>query len=230
MGGVKPFSLGVLMLETRFPRPVGDIGNPASFAHPVRYKIVRGASPERVVRERAAGLLQPFIDAARELIDEGCTAITTSCGFLVLFQEELAAVLPVPVLTSSLLQLPAIETGLAPGQRAGVLTIDSASLTMAHLSAAGACIDTPVEGTESGIEFTRRILGDEPTLDTDRAQRDVVDAALRLIARHSEVAALVLECTNMPPYANAVRCATGLPVYDVLTGISAFRTTVARVS
>jgi Asp/Glu/Hydantoin racemase len=213
--------LGVLMLETRFPRPIGDIGNPASFAHPVRYKIVRGASPERVVRERAAGLLRPFIDAARELVDEGCTSITTSCGFLVLFQEQLAAALPVPVMTSSLLQIAAIEKNLAPGKRVGVLTIDSKSMTDEHLIAAGARADTPVEGTESGVEFTRRILGNEMTLDVERARKDVVEAALRLTARHPEVAALVLECTNMPPYASAVRLATGLPVYDVLTAIAA---------
>ena len=143
------------MLETRFPRPLGDIGNPASFTFPVRYKLVRGASPERVVRERAAGLLDPFIGAARELIDEGCNAITTSCGFLVLFQDALAATLPVAVMTSCLLQLPAIEKRLTPGKRAGVLTIDSASLTQDHLAAAGACVDTPIEGTESGVEFTR---------------------------------------------------------------------------
>ena len=216
---MRPLLLGVLMLETRFPRPLGDIGNPASFAHPVRYKIVRGASPEKVVRERAAGLLPRFIDAAHELVDLGCTAITTSCGFLVLFQDQLAAKLPVPVLTSSLLQIAAIEKNLAPGKRAGVLSIDSNSLTRDYLFAAGARADTPVEGTESGVEFTRAILGDELTLDLDRARQDVVEAAQRLTAQHSEVAALVLECTNMPPYADAVRRATGLPVYDVLTAV-----------
>ena len=215
--------LGILMLETRFPRPAGDIGNPASFDFPVRYKVVRGASPERVVRERAAGLLQPFIDAAHELIVEGCDAITTSCGFLVLFQKELAAALPVPVLTSSLLQLPAIERNLAPGKRAGVLTIDSRSLTHDYLIAAGARADTPVEGTESGVEFTRRILGNETSLDLALAQQDVVAAALRLTQKHPLLGALVLECTNMPPYAQPVREAAGLPVYDMLSAIAAWR-------
>ena len=221
--------LGILMLETRFPRPVGDIGNPASFDFPVRYKVVRGASPERVVRERAAGLLQPFVDAAHELIAEGCDAITTSCGFLVLFQKDLAAALPVPVLTSSLLQLPAIESSLAPGKRAGVLTIDSNSLTQEHLIAAGARADTPVEGTESGVEFSRRILGNETVLDLALVHQDIVAAAMRLTKRHPEIGAVVFECTNMPPYAEAVRVATGLPVFDVLTAVSAWRETIGSV-
>src|SRR5438105_4421290 len=93
--------LGVLMLDTRFPRIPGDIGNPGSFAIPVRHRVVVGASPQRVVREGDAALLQPFIDAAQQLIDEGALAITTSCGFLVQFQAAMQAALPVPVWTSS---------------------------------------------------------------------------------------------------------------------------------
>lgn len=97
--------LGVLMLDTRFPRVVGDIGNPLTFDFPVLYRTLRGASPQRVVRERDPALLAPFIDAGRALVEQGATAITTSCGFLVLFQRELKAALPVPVWTSSLLLL-----------------------------------------------------------------------------------------------------------------------------
>ena len=104
--------LGVLMLDTRFPRAIGDVGNPKSFAMPVRHRVVAGASPQRVVGEGDPALLQPFIDAARQLVDDGARAITTSCGFLVLFQQALQTALPVPVWTSSLLKLPELQ---APG-------------------------------------------------------------------------------------------------------------------
>ena len=72
-GGKSVYSarIGVLMLETRFPRIPGDMGNAASWPFPVLYKVVAGASPQRVVRERAAGLLAPFRDAARELVRLG---------------------------------------------------------------------------------------------------------------------------------------------------------------
>ncbi len=86
----RPRTLGVLMLETRFPRPVGDIGHPQTFAFPVRHAVVRGASPRRVVHGTDPRLLQPFIEAGRRLVDEGADAISTSCGFLVLFQQALA--------------------------------------------------------------------------------------------------------------------------------------------
>src|SRR5262245_24606399 len=99
-----PGFLGVLMLDTRFPRVVGDVGNPKSFAMPVQHRVVAGASPQRVVREGDPALLQPFIDTARQLVDDGARAITTSCGFLVQFQQALQAALPVPVWSPSLPQ------------------------------------------------------------------------------------------------------------------------------
>lgn len=218
--------LGILMLETRFPRPVGDIGNPASFDYPVRYRVVRGASPARVVHERAKGLLGPFIEAGHALVDEGCGAITTSCGFLVLFQKELEAALPVPVLSSSLLQIPSVSRNLPPGRSVGVVTISADSLGRDHLRAAGAPDDTPIRGVAADGEFARRILRDEPTLDTQLAQSNVVEAAQELLREHPQVGALVLECTNMPPYRDAVRRATGLPVYDVLTAIDSLLRTI----
>jgi hypothetical protein len=202
--------LGVLMLDTRFPRVVGDIGNPLTFDFPVRYRVVRGASPQRVVRERDPALLQPFIDAGRALVDEGATAIATSCGFLVLFQRELQAALPVPVWTSSLLQLAGLRD-------AGVVTADGASLSADHLRAAGAATDTAVEGLAAGSAFQRTLLDDEPALDTEDARAQTVAAAQRLVARHPRLSTIVLECTNMPPYADAVRAATGRIVLDITT-------------
>ena len=210
-------ALGVLMLETRFPRVPGDIGNPASFDFPVHYRIVRGASPARVVRERASGLLQPFIDAARELVDQGCYAIGTSCGFLALFQRELQAALPVPVATSSLLQVAPLQAALPAGQKVGIITIAAAALTVEHLRGVGADPDTPIAGVREDGEFARAILGDLPEMDVEKLRAEVLEAGARLRQARPEVAVLVLECTNMPPYADALRAASGLPVYDVLT-------------
>jgi hypothetical protein len=205
--------LGVLMLHTRFPRPLGDIGNPGSFRMPVRYAVVEGASAQRVVRGRAAGLLQPFIDAAHALVAEGAAAIATGCGFLALLQSELAAALPVPVWTSSLLKLPEL---VAPG----VVTVDAAALTRDHLLAAGADPATPVEGLAPGCSLQRTLLADLPTLDAHAARADTVAAALALCHRHPQLSDIVFECTNLPPYADAVHRATGLPVHHVVDFLS----------
>jgi len=212
-----PRTLGVLMLDTRFPRPPGDIGNPASFDFPVRYAVVRGASPRRVVQDHDAALLRPFIEAGRALVREGADAITTSCGFLILFQDALQDALGVPVWSSSLLLVAPLAAALPAGRSVGIVTVDAASLGAAHLRAAGASPETPIEGLAVGSAFQRCLLDDEPTLDFDAARRATVEAARTLMARRPDVAALVLECTNMPPYAAAVREATGLPVHDITT-------------
>jgi hypothetical protein len=202
--------LGVLMLDTAFPRVPGDVGHPASFVMPVRFAVVAGASPRRVVRAGDAELLQPFVVAARALVSDGARALTTSCGFLVRFQAALQAAVPVPVWTSSLLKLPELA-------RPGVITVDGAALGREHLVAAGAPADTPVEGLAPGCSLQRTLLDDLPTLDTRGAEADVLAAADRLLRRCPELDSLVLECTNMPPYAAALQRATGRPVHHLLT-------------
>lgn len=221
--------IGILMLKTRFPRIPGDIGNPATWPFPVRFKTVDAANPTNVVTEglRDARLLPAFLAAARELAALGCDGLTTSCGFLAPFQDELARAAGVPVAASSLMQVPLVERLLPPGRRAGVLTVRAASLTERLLAAAGARADTPVRGTEGGSELTRVLLGDLPELDLAKAEADMIQAGRALIARHPEVGAIVLECTNMPPYAAALARAVGLPVYDIVSLITWFRAGLA---
>lgn len=211
------------MLESRFPRIPGDIGNPVTWPFPVRYRIVTGASPDRVVRGGAAGLLETFIEAGRELAADGVAGITTSCGFLASMQQALADAIPVPVAASSLVQIGMIERLLPPGRRCGILTIAASCLSAALLDAAGVSADTPIGSTEGGAEFTRAILDDEAQLDVALARQDNIEAALDLQARHPEVAAIVLECTNMAPYAADIAGATGLPVYSVDTFVRWFQ-------
>jgi hypothetical protein len=215
--------LGILMLEARFPRIPGDMGNATTWPFPVLFRVVRGASPERVVLQGAAGLLPDFIAAARDLVDLGVEAITTNCGFLSLFQAELAAAVQVPVATSSLMQVPWVQALLPPGRRVGILTVSRGSLTPAHLAAAGVPLDAPVEGTETGQEFFRVLIkAEKADMDIARAEQDILSAGRALVARHPEVGAIVLECTNMPPYAAALQAELDLPVFDIYTLVNWF--------
>jgi len=207
--------LGILMLEARFPRIPGDMGHAGTWPFPVLYKVVQGASPQRVVAEQATGLLPSFIAAARELQALGADGITTNCGFLSLYQRQLAAAVEVPVATSSLMQVPMIESTLPAGKRVGVITVSAANLTRAHLVAIGLDPDLPVIGTEAGREFTRVLIGNEETLDVAAAEQDILDAGDALLHQDRTVGAVLLECTNMVPYARALRDRLGLPVYDI---------------
>ena len=224
--GGKPLygaSVGILMLDAQFPRIPGDMGNALTWPFPVHYKIVYGASPDRVVRREAEGLLERFLDAAHSLVTDGVDGITTNCGFLSLFQEVLAEAVQVPVLSSSLMQV-ALVNRLLPGKkRAGILTISQSHLTLKHLEKAHVPADTPVGSTEGGREFTRAILNNERTLDITAARQDNVEAALALQSRVPELGAIVLECTNMVPYAADIREATQLPVFSIENFVSWFQ-------
>ena len=177
--------LGILMLEARFPRVYGEMGNALTWPFPVMYRIVRGATPDRVVCDAARGLLDDFIAAARDLVDLGAEGITTNCGFLSIFQKELVEAVRVPVATSAMMQVPWIDAALPPGRRAGIVTINAPGLTIAHLEGIGVPADTPIRGTENGTEFFRTIIrAEKQDLDLALACADVVAAAQDLVARH----------------------------------------------
>lgn len=216
--------IGIVSLDTQFPRLLGDIGNPASFGYPVRYQVVAGADPDKVVRQRAEGLLPPFLEAAEKLVDQGAAAITTTCGFLTLFQADLTRKLQVPVATSALLQWRNLNARMRKKRVVGILTIDADALTPTHLAAAHVPSDPtlcPIQGMPKDGHFVQCILGNQPTLDRKLAEQEIVAAARKLVADHPNVGAILLECTNMPPYAEAIREATGLPVSHALTMVDA---------
>ena len=215
--------LGILMLDARFPRIPGDMGNATTWPFPVLYKVVSGATPEAVVLKGAAGLLPNFLAAAQELVAHGAEAITTNCGFLSLFQNELAAHVGVPVATSSMIQVPWVQATLPPGRRVGMITVSGSTMTPRHMEAAGVPLDTPFVGTEGGREFFRTlILGEKTDMDVALAEQDILDAGRALMKSHPGIGAIVLECTNMPPYAHALREALGVPIYDIYSLITWF--------
>ncbi len=215
--------LGILMLDARFPRIPGDMGNATTWPFPVLYRVVKGATPERVVLGGAAGLLDDFLAAAADLVEQGAEALTTNCGFLTVFQRELAAHAGVPVATSAMMQVPWVQAMLPPGKRVGLVTVSKSTLTGAHLAAAGVPLDIPIVGTEGGREFFRVLIRAEKLdMDVALAERDILEAGLALVAAHPEVGAIVLECTNMPPYARALREAVGMPVFDIVSMIEWF--------
>ncbi|HGG03931.1 MAG TPA: aspartate/glutamate racemase family protein [Aliiroseovarius sp.] len=216
-------SVGILMLETRFPRIPGDIGNAGTWPFPVHYRVVRGATPDNVVLGDPTRLVDSFVEAGRDLVAIGCDGITTNCGFLALVQDDLRAALGVPVATSSLMQVQMVNATLPPGKRAGILTISAESLTAAHLAAAGVPPDTPIGGTDGGRAFSTGILGDAEQIDFDACRLDLLEAAADLVRAHPDLGAIVLECTNMVPYARDIRTATGLPAFSIYSFVSWFQ-------
>ena len=213
------YSVGILVLDTRFPRIPGDIGNAATFGFPVRYHRVAGATSEAVVRGGHRELVPLFVEGARVLEREGVRAISTSCGFLARFQQELAAAVSVPVFTSSLMLVPLVHRMLPPHRSVGIMTVDASALGAEHLAGAGITAEmrVAVAGLETEKEFTRALIDDRLTLDVETARQEHLTVARRMLGEHPEIGAIVLECTNMPPYRADIQAATGLPVFDITT-------------
>jgi hypothetical protein len=220
--GQTPSVLGIIMLDTQFPRPLGDVGHPATFGVSTHKDIFKGVWPAKVVTSaaslRQARMVSGFQGIVRSMHMRGVQAITTSCGFLVLLQKELQAVTKLPVVTSTLLQLPAL---LRQEQQVGVLTISASSLNADYLRAAGVpkdrLKDVIIQGMPPAGEFVTKILGNQPTLDLAQASSEAVAAALALKARAPDLKSLVLECTNLPPYQAAIEAATGWKIYSLQT-------------
>ena len=218
-------SVGILVLDTKFPRIPGDIGNATTFEFPVRYKVVQGAKADQVVAapDRARALLPAFIEAAKELENDGVRAITTTCGFLTVVQNEIAEAVNVPVITSSLFLVPLLRRMLGPKRTIGIVTADAQSLSADHLRAAGIDPDwrLSVRGMESYESF-KTILGTtdittnpDYSLDVEQTRRDVTDVCQAMLADAPDLGVLLFECTNLQPYAQAVQAATGLPIFGI---------------
>lgn len=211
-------AIGILMLETVIQRIPGDIGNATTFPFPVAYKIVKGASPKRIAIDADPELIGLFIEAGRELQREtGVRAITTSCGFCAIFQKEIQAGLDVPFFSSSLMQAKLVYDFLRPGQKVGILTNEADYLGEQHFRGVGIenipKVVYGMDGTWLGTAFHLK----KETIEPEIIRREIVGKATTMVRENPDVGAIVLECTNMPPYASYIQEAVRLPVFDIIS-------------
>ncbi len=209
--------IGVLCFDTSFTKIPGHIRNPATFDFPVVCQVVPGATAQRMVTQADPALLGPFTEAARDLQAQGVAAITGACGFLALFQRQLAGAVTVPLFASSLLQLPMVHR--MTGSVVGLVVAQKRSLTSRHLAAVGAQ-DVPVcvTGMEDQPEFREVMLeARRDELDVPRLRQEVLAQVRGLVRDNPGTGAILLECTDLVPFAHAIQHLTGLPVFDIVT-------------
>lgn len=210
-------TVGVLKLNTQFPRLPGDIGNPASFHYPAIYNTLSRATPATVITGAPLDpqIKNEIIDSAKDLITRGASLITTSCGFLSPLQADLSKALDKPVITSSLELLPLLSN-LFGSEKTGVITFDADKLNAHYLSA---CKPAAVEGLRSHDSLRITIQDDLLVLDQDQAESEVKDACIRLLQKAPKIQAIVLECTNLSPYKETLRVQFGRSVFDIVDAI-----------
>ncbi len=208
------------MLNTRFPRLPGDIGNPDSLPWEVVIRRVEAATVARIVVSDVPreSLQRSLLETARELQQEGCELIVTSCGFLGAIQQRFTEQLSIPVISSSLILIPFLRAIFGADRPLGIITFDSRSLQPVHF---GGHYDDHIHiaGIEQGQELFPVINEDRRTLNRADAEQDLIRTAQALLARQPEIRALLLECTNLSPYKKALQIATGLPVYDLISTV-----------
>lgn len=222
--------VGILMLDCRTPFIPGDVGNATSYRYPVLYQTVPGLTLHRVIEEGNVRLADQVVEAARRLEAHGVRAITSDCGYMLWFQEHVAAAVSIPVMLSSLLQLPFIASLLNPRLSVGVICANRKRLPKHLLAMAYPDPQREIHiiGLEDKPNFRGPILDETPTLDPQAIETEVVEAALQLVDSHPDVGAILLECSNLPPYAAAISEATGRPVFDFLTMIDYVRAASRR--
>ena len=213
--------IGIIMIEKKFPRIPGDVGNATTFNYPVKFDVIKTPFPFKELRKKVIDcdpvLLKPFIESAKSLERDGVKGITTVCGFLIKFQKEIASEVNVPIFTSSLLQIPFVHSMLGSKKRIGVITSTQSYLTEDYFKAAGAA-SIPIAIT--GMEYEPCwdfIRENKEEFDPKEVEATIVKNSIALLKQYPDIGAFVLECANMPPYSNAIRSATGLPVFDIIT-------------
>jgi aspartate/glutamate racemase len=231
-GGFNYYSIpvGVICLESYFPKPIGHIKHPAGFDFPVLYKTVKGATIDRLIGLRDPALLQPFIEAAQELECEGVKAITASCGFLALFQREIADAVDIPVFISSLIQIPLIYQSLGRHRKVGVVVANSDALSVDHLAAVGADhVPIALAGMQHQPQFADVILkANNNDFDLDLFRDELFSVIEQMLKQDPNIGSIVLECTDLSHFAPQVQQRFDLPVYDLTSLTRMVAATVER--
>lgn len=227
----QPF-LGILMLDTNFPRILGDAGNINSYKTPARTHVVKDAGSLDIVKDGLPSehLIAAFCNAAKELQADGAFAIISTCGFLISIQDQIANAVDIPVMVSALSLYPHIQAKYK-NRPIGILTASQNSLGAAALKAAKIDrLNVHIKGMEGCPAFADAILRPKEQqlmqLNSSEIESYAIRQALSLIDNNPDIAAFILECGNLPPYATAIQDATNRPVYSILNAVAYLETPI----
>ena len=215
-------AIGIVALDVWYPYVPGNVANGSTFNFPVLFKIRKGSTPEQVLTPDPA-LLDVIVEAGKEFEQQGARAIVSACGFFGNFQKAASERLNLPTFLSSVLQVPIIMRGLKPDQKVGIITAMASALTPEMLSQCGVddlsrvaiqdCPELFRRKRDSAGQFTGRF-------NSYKVEQEIVGLAKELVSKNPDVGAILLECSDLPPYAWAIQNAVRLPVFDFISMIN----------
>lgn len=197
---------------------IGNSTNPDTFDFQIKYSRIKGANVHTILESPCPNVLKLMINEVKEMEKQGIKAITTSCGFNAIFQKELADAVDIPIFTSSLMQVPLVKSMFGKQKNVGIITAKKSALSNQHLTNAGinSDISLHIEGLESCTEWNKIFLSPDEDIDLAKIEHEIIDTA-SLMMEQSNIGAFILECTDLPPFADAIRKMTGRPVFDFVT-------------
>ena len=217
--------LGILMLDTQFPRILGDAGNPDTYAMDVVIQIVENVGSLDVVNDQQMPpkILQQFVNAAQSLERKGVNAITSTCGFLFKEQDSISAAVDIPVMVSPLSLYSDIKNKIGHKKTVMLTASECDLISLLHSSDDFAMDDVEIIGMENCVAFSQAILRDKQEqlkeLRSEEIEGFIKSKLIKLLSDSNDIGAILIECGNLPPYIGAIKTVTDLPVYSILDGV-----------
>ncbi len=224
-------AIGIIVLGVWYPLVPGNVANATTFSFPVHYKLIEGGFSDKIQSpEPVPALLEQTIAAGRELEQQGCRAIVGACGYFANYQPEVAAALNVPCFLSSLMQIPMISRSLKPGQKVGIICANGDALVPAPALENCGVNDrsTVVIAGAQGLPQMKNINQDTGHFNNAKFEQELVDFSKQVVNENPDIGAILLECSDIPPYARAIQEAVRLPVFDFTTMINWVYNAVVR--
>lgn len=221
-------AVGILAIDVQYPLVPGNIVNATSFQFPVLYKILQGVAPHRLL-SGDPDLLQVIIDGGQELISYGARAIVGACGSFANYQKSAAESLGVPTYLSIMTQVPFILNSMKRDQKLGIIAADANAITPAVLEQCDIRDRSRLILT-SAIEMSefRKLLTAPQDFSSNRLDEEIGNFSVRFAKENPDLGAILLQCSDLPPYAHTIQRASGLPVYDMALLINWLQSSLVR--
>lgn len=227
---ISGYTIGIMLLDVHYPIIPGNVVNAYTYKFPVRHMWVEGANQDRM-HSGDETLLPELIKTAKQLEVEGCRAICGACGYFGHFQRRVADKIDIPVYLSSVVQVPWITVGLKKNEKIGILCADGANLTKELFKECNVSEDNfnrcVIKSAGELLEFSA-FMERRGHFNNEKIKNELINLVKELVKENEDIGAILLECSDMPPYAAAIQKEVNLPVFDFITMINFVHNSVAQ--
>ena len=223
-------TLGILRLDYDYPPAPGDVDDIRTWNYKVIYRVIPKLTfgicqkgGDAITEE----IKQNTREAVKYLEKQGVVGITGDCGFMINIQDIVNDSTNKPVFLTSLVGLPSITNAFDNNETIAVLTANSNSLdpilprllNMSGISEKNKQ-RLQIVGCQNVDGFDAVEKGEK--VDVQRVTPGIVALVKKEIQANPKIKCILMECTELGPYSDSVRAATGLPVYDSITTANSF--------